>query len=90
MHPGESKKFKVSPDKAFGHYRKELIFEMDRKDIPAEFKLEIGQQFQINLTHGLSNIVRVARISEMNITLDANHPLAGKDLFFDIKLIEIM
>jgi len=90
MNPGESRAIKISADNAFGPYYKELISIVSRDQLPKDLQSEIGQQFQINLADGHTNTVRVTDISEMNITLDANHPLAGKDLFFDIKLIEII
>jgi peptidylprolyl isomerase len=89
MCSGESKEFKVMPDKAFGYYREELIFELNRKELPVNFTPEIGHQFQIEQGN-VTKIYRVIDVSEVSITVDANHPLAGKELFFDIKLIEII
>ena len=76
------------PDKAFGYYE-ELIFELNRKELPVNFTPEIGHQFQIEQGNVTKNY-RVIDVSEVSITVDANHPLAGKELFFDIKLIEII
>jgi peptidylprolyl isomerase len=88
MHQGESKMFKVLPDKAFGYYRNELIFEINRKELPINFKPEIGKQFQIGEGNN-TRIVKVINVSESSLTVDANLPLAGKELLFEIHLIEI-
>jgi peptidylprolyl isomerase len=88
MHPGESKMFKVLPDKAFGYYRNELIFEINRKELPVNFKPEIRQRFQIGEGND-ARIVKVINVSESSLTVDANLPLAGKELLFEIHLIGI-
>ena len=88
MHPDESKMFKILPDKAFGLYREELVFEIPGKDIPSGVKPEVGQQFQIDQGNGL-RIFTIIKVSETSLTLDANHPFAGKDLFFEVRLVSI-
>jgi peptidylprolyl isomerase len=90
MDTGETKTSKIPADKAYGPHRKEMVVEVDRKEIPDNIKLEIGQHLQIPQKNKKSIIVRVAEISEEKVTLDANHPLAGKDLTFDIELVEIV
>jgi FkbM family methyltransferase len=90
MYPGESQIIKISADNAFGPHSKDMIYIVGRDQLPKDLKLEIGKQLQINHADGSTNTVRVTDISKTNITVDANHPLAGKDLFFDIKLLEIM
>lgn len=89
MPPDESKTIEISSDKAYGPHRKELVHIIHREQFPANIKPEIGLQFQIKQEDGVTEIFRVTNISESNITLDGNHPLAGKDLLFDINVIEI-
>jgi len=89
MGANESKTIEISPDKAYGHHRKELVHLIPREQFPADIKPEIGIQFQIKQEGGATEIFRVTDVSESNITLDGNHPLAGKKLFFDIQLIEV-
>ena len=90
MNPGESKTTNVSMDEAYGPHRKENLLEVNREHFPAHTEPKVGQQFQIPQQNGRKLIVTVADISESSITLDANHPLAGKDLTFDIELVEIL
>lgn len=90
MCPGESKTVKTPQDKAYGHHRDDLIQVVDRKQLPADLKVEIGQQLLGNQPDGETIEAIVIAVSETSLTLDANHPLAGKDLIFDIQLIEIL
>ena len=90
MSPGESKTVKTPPDKAYGHHRDDLIQVVDRKQLPADLKVEIGQQLLGSQPDGETIEAIVIAVSETSLTLDANHPLAGKDLIFDIQLIEIL
>jgi len=90
MSAGESKTTKVPADKAYGPYRKEMLIAVDRDKFPAHTKPEVGQQYQISQEGGRKTVVTVTDVSESSVTIDANHPLAGKDLTFDIQLIEIL
>ena len=90
MNTGETKTSKIPADQAYGPHRNEMVIEVDRKEIPDNIKLEIDQHLQIPQENKRSIIVRVTDISEEKVTLDANHPLAGRDLTFDIELIEIV
>ncbi|MCK4650681.1 peptidylprolyl isomerase [Candidatus Babeliales bacterium] len=85
----ESKTIKLMPEESYGPHRKELIVIVPKKNIPGDINLQIGQQLQIKQENGHPLIVIVIEITEDNVTLDANHPLAGKDLTFEIKLVEI-
>jgi peptidylprolyl isomerase len=90
MNLGESKTSKITADQAYGPHRKEMLIEVERDEIPDDINLEVGQHLQIPQQNRRSIIVKVADISEEKVTLDANHPLAGKDLTFDIELVEIV
>ena len=90
MNPGESKTTKVPADKAYGPHYKERVLAADRNQFPVDLKPEIGQKLQIRRTDGQTIVVTVTDVSESSVTLDANHPLAGKDLTFDIQLIELV
>ncbi|UCD71155.1 MAG: peptidylprolyl isomerase [Syntrophobacterales bacterium] len=89
MSPGESKTKKIPADQAFGPYRDELVVEVDRQQIPADVKLEVGKRLQFRHTNGRATQALVTGVSESKVTLDANHPLARSDLIFDIQLLEI-
>ena len=90
MSPDESRTVKVPADQAYGPHREEMILEVDRKQFPAQLKPELGKQYQIPQAQGRPRVVTITDVSESKIVLDANHPLAGKDLIFDVQLLEIL
>jgi len=90
MNPGESKTTTIPADKAYGPYYEEMVVEVSRSQFPEDLEPEVGQQLQILQADGRAIVVRVTEVSESSVTLDANHPLAGKDLIFDIQLMEIV
>jgi peptidylprolyl isomerase len=90
MNSGESKTIKVPVDEAYGPHREEMVLVVDRNQLPADLIPEVGQQLQSRQPDGQTIVVTVTDISESSVTVDANHPLAGKDLTFDIQLIEIV
>ena len=90
MQSGDSKTIRVPADKAFGPYMEELISNIKRAELPTDLKLEVGQQLQIQQPDGSVILVTVTDISNEEVTFDANHPLAGKDITFDIKLVDII
>ncbi|MFQ6103277.1 MAG: peptidylprolyl isomerase [Candidatus Glassbacteria bacterium] len=89
MKPGESKTTEISADKAYGPYREEMVILVDRDKLPDNLEPKVGEQLQIRQANDQSLVVRVIDVTELQITLDANHPLAGKDLTFEIRLIEV-
>jgi peptidylprolyl isomerase len=90
MNPGESKTITVPAEKAFGPYRKELLRTIDRSQFPADMEPEVGQRLNTSQDDDRTIVVTVIDFSESSVTLDANHPLAGEDLTFDVKLAEIV
>jgi peptidylprolyl isomerase len=90
MSPGDSKTTTIPANEAYGPRREELVMEVERKQLPADLKPEVGQQLQLNRPDGQTFVVTVSNVSELSVTLDANHALAGKDLTFDIQLTEIL
>jgi peptidylprolyl isomerase len=89
MNPGESKTTKVLADEAFGPHIKEMVLVVERNQFPEHLEPKLGQRLQIRQADGQTIRITVTNISESNVTLDGNHPLAGKDLIFDIRLIDI-
>lgn len=89
MNEGESKTVKVPFEKGFGSYQQDMIVEVDRENHPYP-EPKIGQMLTLTNSNGTSTIMRVADFSDSTVTLDANHPLAGKDLFFDIYVVKIL
>ncbi|MEA3312794.1 MAG: peptidylprolyl isomerase [Caldisericota bacterium] len=90
MSIGESKSIKIPASEAYGLYRKELVIEIKKDNIPENLNPAIDQQLELIGSNGQKFIGRVTNVSELTVTLDANHFLAGKDLFFDIQLVEIV
>lgn len=90
MSPGESKTAEVLAEQAYGPHDEEMVLVVDRGQIPEHVKPEVSDELKIRRADGKTFIVTVTHISESSVTLDANHPLAGKDLTFDIQLIEIV
>jgi len=91
MSPGDSKTETIDSDQAYGPHREEMVVVVDRQQIPAEIPLNIGQQLQLQGPEGRPPLpVLVTEVSDSKVTLDANHPLAGEDLVFDIELVDIV
>lgn len=89
MTPGDSKTEVIPVDDAYGPHREEMVLVVERAQMPADLEPEIGQQLQIQQPSGEAIPVVITDVSDSEVTLDANHPLAGEDLTFDIELVEI-
>ncbi|WP_152461730.1 peptidylprolyl isomerase [Roseivivax sp. THAF30] len=89
MSVGEKKTVAIPADEAYGQRQDEALQAVPREQIPADIPLDIGTQLQVQTPNGQVMPVTVAEVSEEQVTLDANHPLAGKDLNFDIELVDI-
>lgn len=90
MNPGETKTARVPADDAYGPHREEMVLVVERDQFPTYLHPKVGQQLQIRQGDGEPIVVMVTDVTESSVTLDANHPLAGKDLTFDIQLLEIL
>lgn len=90
MEPGQKKTVNIPVDEAYGPRAEELIAEIKREQIPADIPLEIGQQLQLSLADGGEAIVLIVDLTDTTVTLDANHPMAGLDLNFELELVEIL
>lgn len=90
MQAGESKDETIPAEQAYGPRRDELMIQVDRGEIPADLNIEVGQHLQVTSPDGQEIPVMVQGVSETSVTLDANHPLAGRDLQFQIELVEIV
>ena len=89
MKKDEQKKFTIPAAEAYGEAKEELVYEVPKASIPAELNPSKGQRLVSNLEDGRQIPVTVSNVTEDTITLDANHPLAGQDLTFDIKIVDI-
>jgi FKBP-type peptidyl-prolyl cis-trans isomerase 2 len=90
MTAGESKTVTILVDQAYGPHRAERVIDVERHHLPPDLQPEIGQRHHMTRPDGMTITVIVTTLTETQVTLDANHPLAGRDLIFDIMLVEIL
>jgi peptidylprolyl isomerase len=89
MSKGETRTQRIDADNAYGERRDELVFTVGREQMPEGNEIEVGDMLQVGFPDGSSAAVQVAAMDEQSVTLDANHPLAGKALTFELQLVEI-
>jgi FKBP-type peptidyl-prolyl cis-trans isomerase SlpA len=85
----ESKTIKIPFEEAYGGKKPELMIEVQNQQLPEELKPEVGMDLVSKSPDGQEQIVKIAEVKEASIVVDANHPLAGEDLTFEIELVEI-
>ena len=90
MSVGEKKTVAVDANDAYGPHQKQAIQKIPRSEIPDGVDLTVGNNLQATGNHGEIVPLRVLAANEETVTLDANHPLAGHNLTFEIELIEIV
>ena len=90
MSPGETKTAEVPAEEAYGPHKPELMVEFPRDRIPPGVSADVGQELQLKAADGRAMPAVVVEKSDAAITLDANHPLAGKDLTFELELVELV
>jgi len=89
MSQGEKKSVTIAAAEAYGDHRPEAVQAVPRAQIPAEIPLEVGGGLQVQTPDGQTIPVTVTAVTDEEVTLDANHPLAGSDLTFAVELVEI-
>jgi len=90
MKTGETKTVTIPPEDAYGLHDEELLREVDREDLPAGVLLEVGAYVTITYSNGTSQNVPIVEVTETTVTLDTNHPLAGKALTFEIMFVGVV
>jgi peptidylprolyl isomerase len=90
METGESKKVDIPPAQAYGEREEALAQTVDRSDLPPDLEFEVGMVLQATQGNGMPLVLHVTGLSDKDVTLDANHPLAGKTLTFELELVEIL
>ncbi|WP_343672258.1 peptidylprolyl isomerase [Chitinophaga sp.] len=90
MKPGDKKTLNIPVEEAYGPKNEELIMDFPKQNIPEDLNPQVGMELQMSNPQGQVFPVKVTAISSEFITLDANHPLAGEPLVFDIELVEIV
>ena len=89
MEPGATKNITLGPDEAYGAYNEEAVTDVPRDQIPPTIEPEVGMMLEVRLESGQPAHVIITEVTEAAVTLDGNHPLAGKELSFDLSLVEI-
>ncbi|MBI1343671.1 MAG: peptidylprolyl isomerase [Terrimonas sp.] len=90
MAVGEKKTVTIPVEEAYGPVNPEMLVEFPKDRFPEDMKIELGMPLVMNNASGEQFQVKVAEIKEEMVILDANHPLAGEELVFDIELVEIV
>jgi peptidylprolyl isomerase len=90
MNVGETKTITIPPHEAFGDYRQELVLVIQRSQIPSHIDPRLGMMLEVQSPEGTVANVTITEMNDETITLDGNHPLAGKTLTFKIELLEIV
>ena len=86
---GDATKVTIPADEAYGQRNDEMVIDVAKDQVPEHITPEIGMLLQLESEGGVMEVV-ITDVKEDGITLDANHPLAGKDLTFEIELVEIV
>lgn len=90
MAVGDKKTIEIPCDQAYGAVNPQAMQDVPRAEIPDHIPLDLGTQLQVQAGNGQTMMVTVANVTDETVTLDANHPLAGKDLTFALELVEIL
>lgn len=90
MSVGDSTTINIPSAEAYGETREDLIFAVPKDQLPKEIEPKVGMQLQVNQENGQPVPVKIAEITDTELKLDANHPLAGEDLTFEIELVNVL
>jgi len=85
----ESKTIHIPAAEAYGPSHPERVYDVNRQHLPADLEPQVGQELVSQDPNGQQAVVKIVEVGEENVKIDANHPLAGKDLTFEIKVVEI-
>jgi FKBP-type peptidyl-prolyl cis-trans isomerase 2 len=89
MNTGEKRTINIPVEEAYGPVNPEMIFDFPKSNLPPEMEVEIGMQLMMHNGSGQQIPVVVREVKEENIIIDANHPLAGQELVFDLELVSV-
>ncbi len=90
MAPGEKKKVVIPAADAFGEFDQEKVFTVPRGDLPEDLTPAVGDELVLSNEDDEELGVAVVEVSDESVTFDANHPLAGEDLTFEVELLEVL
>jgi peptidylprolyl isomerase len=89
MSVGDSKTLNIPVKDAYGERHDEMVAVVEREHMPPEMTPEVGMSLEVTQEDGKEFQVIITEVTDTHVTLDANHPLAGRDLTFDVRLVEI-
>jgi len=89
MNAGEKKTVVIPFAEGYGPRQQKAVVELERKGFPGNFEPQVGQRLELTQEDDSNVLVTVVALTDTHITLDANHPLAGKDLTFEIEVLTI-
>ncbi len=89
MQAGDSKKITIPAEDAYGPHREDLLTTIERSQIPASIDLQIGMILQMRSPEGGTTNVSIRDINPESVILDLNHPMAGKELIFEVNLVKV-
>ena len=89
MEVDEEKTVKIPPKDGYGEYIEGLVAEVEKERFPENLSLEVGRQLVIPQENGSQLIVTITKVTDSKVTLDANHPLAGKTLIFEVEIVDV-
>ncbi|MDF0705726.1 FKBP-type peptidyl-prolyl cis-trans isomerase [Flagellimonas okinawensis] len=90
MEVNEKKTITIDKKEAYGEVNESLFQKISKSQLPEDIKPEVGMGLVGSNAEGQQQQFRVAKVEENDIILDANHPLAGQDLVFDLEVVEIL
>lgn len=87
---GFKTEIQVSPREGYGDYDSALVTEMPRSGFPNSERLQVGMKFNTRGPNGQVMTVRVIEVEDESVTIDGNHPLAGLELLFEVRILEVL
>ena len=90
MQVGDKKKVTISPEDGFGDYDAELVFTIERSELPEEIVPELGMELEVTGDDDDVYFVTIIGVTDTEVKLDSNHPLAGEELTYEFELMEIL
>ncbi len=88
MNVGDKRKIEVKAADAYGDINPDLVVKVKKTQFPPDADLQVGDQFQVNNDHH-SPVFTIMSVDTDEVTVDGNHPMAGKDLFFDVEIVGV-
>lgn len=86
---GDNKQVTIAAEEAYGPRNEDAVFKLPKTQLPEDLEPQVGMQLQASREDGQTQALLIVGIEETEVVLDANHPLAGEDLIFDIELVSV-